>query len=89
MQHLNCTPAIKPNTREPSPCSRSHPMVLLILALLIVLTLLRVWSILPHQVRRGPLRSSKPTRSLAAFLGSGKWASTESNQCAILKRAHG
>ncbi len=64
-------------------------MVLLILTLLVVLILLRMWSILPHKARRAPLKSSKPTRSLAAFLGSGKWASTESNQCDILKRAHG
>ena len=74
MPHLpDCTSAIKANTREPSPCGRSYPMVLLILALLFVLTLLRMWSILPHKARRLPLKSSKPTRSLAAFLGSGKW----------------
>ena len=77
MQHLpNCTSAMKAITREPSPYLRSYPMVLLILVLLFVLTLLRMWSILPHKARRAPLRSSKPTRSLAAFLGSGKWTPT-------------
>jgi len=46
-------------------------MVLLILASLIVITLLRIWSILPHKGRGPSLTSPKRTRSLAAFLGSG------------------